>query len=286
MILRRYMVVTAVSLLATLVASGATINPIGTYANWPVAWTALPGLDDPDDGAAEQNDFVGNATYPGAYWSDDGSYIYFRMRLDVDDVDPYPFHDAHIVLIDVVGANFNTETKQLDVEANDGEPDYGFAWDSKSNDPAKHGLEMVVRSVVGPSWGTVQMDDIDGNNGQKLTNDINGNGRTTDGYVRATGLQDTTVTNFGNTTFLDYAVSWSYLETYTGIRRGQTLNIALGSINDATDHNALSGDIAGGALLTDTVTTTGWTSITPVPEPSSGFILGIAGLLGLCHRRR
>lgn len=218
-----------------------TIEHVGTYTNWPVEWTPVVELNDADDGIADQLDFVGNAASPGVYVADNGYYLFFRFRLDVGTAGTTTFRDAHIVFIDVVnylfGTGFGSDQPRV--------PDVGIAWDSKSNDPTKHGLEMVIINVAGSTWNSTRMDDIDYDAGKKLVNDINGAGRSADGYIRTIDGQTTTA--FGDTTFMDFAVSWSYLEAYTALRRGQTWNIALGSIPSATDHNNISADVAGGA---------------------------------------
>ncbi len=248
--------------------SATTYNVIGTYADWPTNWVPVNALNDPDDGLANvQLDFVGDAANPGAYYASNTEYVFFRQRVDLDTASAMSvFHDAHLVLIDLAGQDYNTTTKALQ-SGSDGYPDYGFAWDSKSNDNTKHGLEMVVRSTAATYWNGINMDDIDYSVGQKLANDINGGGRTTDGYLRVIDQQSTTV--FGGTTYIDYAVKWSYLQAYTGLTSNQVWRVAFGSISDATDHNNLNADISGGASPAS-LSTNGWAQIRS----------GINGVLG------
>jgi len=241
----------------------ATNNVIGSYANWPTNWVALNALNDPDDGVSPQLDFVGDTTNPGAYYAFNSEYVFFRQRVQAG-----TFSDSHFVLIDLVGQDYNTTTKTLQ-SGSDGYPDYGFAWDSRSNDPAKHGLEMMVRSTTATYWNGVNMDDIDLDAGKKLTNDINADSRTTDGYVRVIDQQSTAA--FGNTTFIDYAVKWSYLQTYTGLTSNQSWRVAFASIANATDHNNLTADVSGGANPAS-LTTSGWTPVYSTPT-SSGIDL-------------
>jgi len=116
--------------------------------------------------------------------------------------------------------------------------------------------------------------------------------RSTDGYVRSIDGQSTT--NFGNTTFIDFAVSWDYLTTRTadpiagriGLAKDQQWKIAVASINNATDQSTFNADIGGGASTTDSVTTTGWSGPISVPEPSSALMVALAGLLGVFRRRQ
>lgn len=246
--------------------SATTYNVIGTYANWPTNWVAMNALNDIDNGLEKDRlDFVGATGNPGAYYGFNSTYVFFRQRVDVDTVlSVSVFQDALLVLIDLVGQDYNTTTKTLQT-GSDGYPDYGFAWDSKSTDNIRHGLEMMVRSSVSTYWNGVDMDDIDGLNGQKLVNDINGSSRTTDGFVRVIDQQGTT--SFGNTTFIDYAVKWSYLQQYTGLTSNQSWRVAFASISDATDHNKINQDVSGGANP-PSLETIGWVSISSSPMSS------------------
>jgi hypothetical protein len=258
--------VIATIILAGSIGFGATVNQIGSYANWATDWAAIGGYD-ADNGAVEYLDFVGNASNPGLYYANQGGYLFFRMRIDADTFASST--GTHLLLLDV--ANYGVTGI-----------DYGFAWDAFSANNSRHGLEMMIRSVNGPTWGVSQVDDLDGSNGQKLVNDINGDGRTTDGYVRSIDGQSTV--NFGNTTFIDFAVAWSYLETYTDLCSNQVWRVGLASINNATDHNAFNADVSG-ANLTDSISV-GWSSPVAVPEPVSVLLIGSVAAVGLFIRRR
>lgn len=254
--------------------ASTTNNVIGTYASWPTNWVALNSLNDPTDGVAHpESDFVGDTTNSGAYYARNSDYVFFRMRVQIDTVIPgTTFHNAHFVLINLIGSNYVSGALQAGTD--DGNPDYAFTWDSKSNDNTKHGLEMSVRSVIGVDWKSTRMDDVDGDAGKKGTNDINGlisgsTYRTTDGYVRT--IDQAGTTNFGMTTVIDYAVKWSYLQTYTGLTSNQQWRVALASIDNATDHNPLTTDIAGGATPSSLVTQ-GWSTVYSTPT-SSGMAL-------------
>ncbi len=252
-------------------AAAGTIEQVGTGASWPTTWKALGTQNEVNDSVAEQLDFVGDSSNPWGYVASNSEYVFFRQRVDIGTVGASTFGDAHFVLIDVVGNDSDVSTTKLKTSPTDDHlPDYAFAWDSKSNDNAKHGLEMQIRtSAAVTSWDSVRMDDIDGDPAAKLTADINGGSRTGDGYVRTIDGQSTTA--FGLTTFIDYAVKWSYLETYTGLARGQSWRVAFGSIANATDHNAISADVAGGANPASLVTL-GWASVSISPT-SSGIDL-------------
>lgn len=232
-----------------------TVNQVGTYANWPTTWVPLNTLNDADDGlSAAQLDFVGNTTTPAVYCANNAEYVFFRMRVAMDTVLSTTFRDAHFIVINLVGQDMSPTTHTLQAGTEE-LPDYAFAWDSKSNDNTKHGLEMTIRATTGSLWSDVKMDDIDLDAGKKGANDINGDGRTTDGYVRTMDQQSTT--GFGMTTYIDYAVKWSYLRAYTGLNTNQSWKVTVASLANATDHNAFTADIGGGVNPASSVSV-GW----------------------------
>jgi hypothetical protein len=248
--------------LFTSTSLATTNEVIGSYSNWPTTWHPLNTLNDTNDGISAQLDFVGSTTNPAAFYVSTNGYVFFRQRMQAGTAPA--FSGANFVLINLIGTNYG-----MSAGADDGKPDYGFAWDSKSNNNNTHGLEMQVRSSIGATWATTSMTDIDGSIGSKGINDINGNSRTTDGYLRTIDQQSTT--NFGVTTFIDFAVSWSYLQTYTGLKSNQSWRVAFGSLANATDHGAIDGDIAGMVNPTDPITN-GWVTFSSTPT-SSGIDL-------------
>lgn len=266
---------------AVLLASGSfgtTTEIVGSYNNWASEWTAISSLNDADDALTEERlDFVGDSSNAGASWADNGTHLFFRLR--VNDAAAV-FSDTLLILIDVenylYGAGFENDDPHT--------PDFSLAWDSNQIQ-SNHGFEMLVRDATGSLWSDIQMTDLDGSNGQKETNDINGDvsGRGYDGYIRTLSNQGTV--NFGDTTYIDFAVSWNYLEAYTALARGQTWNVALGSIASATDHNRIDADVAGGANPQSLVTL-GWSDPIVVPEPATITMLSLVGVLGLFIRRR
>lgn len=258
---------------ATLAYYGPASGPDGTNA-WPSTWVSIASLNDgADTGLAGKVDFVGDVQNPGFFVAESPTYLFFRMRVNTANAPLGTFTDAHMVLIDVVGWNYPGTGQE-------GAPDYALAWDSKSNDPAQHGLEMqIAASTNGPTWGDVRMGDLDNSAGKKVSPpDINTTG---DGFVRTVDSQASASLG-GNTTFIDFAVSKLYLQAQTPNILTHDLRFQLGSITFATDHNALSADVAGGYSLTSNVTTT-WSSTQPaftVPEPSPCCLLALS-LLGL-----
>lgn len=269
----RTVVVLAVGLFSNP-AFAVTNNVARTFTSWPSEWMVMSGMNDVDNGLNEAVDFVGSSASPGGYYSKGADYVFFRQRLDIGSAPAGTFHDAHMILIDVVGSQFDTTSKTLQTGGDTGKPDYGFAWDSKSNSDTSHGLEMMIPSTLGSYWSDLRMADIDGDSGKKGVNDINGSGRTTDGYVRT--IDSISTSDFGTTTFIDFAVSWSYLSAYTGLNSNQTWRIAFASIENATDHNAINSDVGSGASPSSLLTQ-GFAPMSQVPEPGAFPSLMLAG---------
>lgn len=266
--MRIFFVLLITAFFGVLPSQGAIVEQIGSGLDWNVSWKVINSLNDLDDGKGEI-DFVGDASNPGAYWADNGTYVFFRVQVAAN---TDTFGDSHFLLIDVnnylYGTGFGSDEPYM--------PDYGFVWDSKSADQAAHGLEMLVISSRDNVWNGINMDDIDGSASKKLSNDINGDiaGRGYDGYIRTESGISTT--NFGLTTCIEFAVSWSYLENNTDLERGQVWSVALASIANSTDHNNLTGDIGGGANPSDS-NTLGWAPIGVIPEPATAMLLALGG---------
>ncbi len=256
--------------LAALPGHADIINQYGgAYGDWPTTtWEPIPGINDPDDGVAEQLDFVGDASNGGGFFAYNANYLFFRMRVDEGTVVAGTYHDTLMILVDQTG------------KGTAGLPDYGFAWDSKSNDNTNHGMELMVLDVSGPSWSATRMDDIDGNNAKKIAPpDFSYDGG--DGYLRTVDNQSTT--NFGTTTYVDWAVSWNFLNINTTLRPGQSWYVQFGSIQNATDHNYISADVAGDSSPSERK----WSREFTNPEPASLSLLGLAlGAAAVIRRRR
>ncbi|WP_372794055.1 hypothetical protein [Pontiella sp.] len=262
---------TAVSgiLFAVSAASADTIQQIGSYSGWDsVEWNAIGGLNDAADTSLDGRlDFIGDSADAGGYWGIHDDYVFFRMRLNFASVTADPFHDSHFVLIDAVGYGDDG-----------GLPDYGFVWDSQSNSSDNHGLEMSILDSKnsGTTWDSIKMDDIDGLSGQKGTVDINGDGRDTDGYVQS--VDGVATENLGTTTFLDFAVSLSYLTNQvSALTENSSWRVQFGSIDNSNDHNAIDADWAGDIDLTSSVSESGWSETIAIPEPAAAGLILIFG---------
>jgi hypothetical protein len=246
-------------------ALATTNNVIRECNNWPTTWIPLNALDDGYEGKAHI-DFVGNASNHCGFYAFTNDYVFFRQRVHTNTTDDSVFDNAFFVVINLIGTNYGAGVGE------DGYPDYTFAWDSVNRtDVTQHGLEMQIRAVGSVStWSAIKFNDIDGDNPNfKRVEDINYETRT-DGCVRVISEQSTI--DFGVTTFIDYAVKWSYLQTYTGLNSNQTWKVTFASnivSKNSTDHEFLNGDIAGGAELTSDPTTTGWATVMTTPTGSA-----------------
>lgn len=245
----------------------------GTYSSWPSTWRTLSSATEASNtGVSDYFDFVGDATNPGLYWSSDANYLYFRARVDVDEVANTTLWGGTVFVM----IQYPTGGDTL--------PDWAFGWDVQSSTIADHGLEMEkYQPNSGNAWSDVRFDDIDGNNAQKLFPPGSADFRLTggDGYVRTVDHQSTS--NFGDTTYVDYAVSWSYLAANTALRSGQTWNVQMGTRVDSNDHNWVSTDVAAGANPGDP-RTYGGTIVVPEPQHYA-FAAGL-GLASFALLRR
>ncbi len=149
---------------------------------------------------------------------------------------------------------------------------------------------MNVPNTTGTSWGATKLHDLDGVIATKIAPpDFLYTGG--DGYVRTVDSQMTT--NFGNTTFIDFALSWDYLDTATSgaIVPGTSWNIQFGSISNNTDHAFIAADVAGGLTPSTTpLTYSAYQQLgdgpATVPEPATCTALIILGALKFAFRKR
>lgn len=224
-----------------------TTDRVGAKSSWPAAWIPISSLNDGDDGLGLQYDFVGDATNPGFYQYYDGTYLYFRMRVDLNAYADGAFNGTHFIMIDC-GTNDATNSC---TGALDDKEDYAFVWDSAATPASKHGLEMTVKSVVGlTAWSDSRFDDLDGLSADKGDADfaVPTDGTTGEGYIRTIDQQSTT--NFGNTTFIDFAIQCAYLSTNTNLEcTGQTWKIQIGSTANSNDHTTVSEDVGANSSV-------------------------------------
>jgi len=252
---------------------GATIinHYGGVYGGWSTNWNAISGINDPIDPLAEGRlDFVGDGNNPGGYYAADANYVYFRVQVHDSAPASNVWNGTLMVMIDLMGQGASNV------------PEYSFAWDTRQDAP-NHGLELQVSNLWGTSWSNVRMADRDGSNGQKIAPpDFSLSGG--DGYVRTVDSQAST--NFGLTTYVDIAASWSFLRANTTLNTGQLWRVQFGSINLANDHNVIDYDVAGGVNPSDANSIQTWSSAIMVPEPASMALLVLAGLAVWRFRRK
>ncbi len=223
---------------------------------WPtdLQWIAIPSLDDPNDSLAKGYlDFVGDfSSYHTCYHYTTSNYMFFRIRVNYSGsvTADSPFADTILIMID-----YN----------NDGTAEYAIAWDTKGGQTqaGEHGLEMLLYDTTQPTWYYTSFKDLDGLVGQKKSPpDFN---KTGDGCVRT--IDGVSSGSLGTTTFIDFAISCSYLSSdktpYSNIAlrcTGQTWKIQLGSISNETDHGWVRYDVA--ANSSPTTDPKGWSSLT------------------------
>jgi hypothetical protein len=255
-------------------ARAAVVDLLGNKASWTTSWTPVTGVSDgKGDFGSAKVDLVGDASDPLAYWGKDASHAYFRFRLATGTVSGASDFDgsSYFVFINKAGSS------------PDHYPQYAISWDGQQN----HYLELnTVPTTTYTTWSQLDVEDHDGNRGQKLADDINGGGRTTDGYARVVDQQSTAA--FGPTTFFEIAISWDYLSSQnTGLAPDQTWRLAFGTLNSASEHAGPKADVAGGSTL-DFSINNGWSAdITPVPEmpAAPAVVLLLAGLAGYSRHR-
>ncbi len=207
----------------------------GAFASWPAdaSWIPIASLNDPNDKLSKSHlDIVGDTTNPAVYHFVTDTYWYARVRMDYGGAvtTNSPFTDTVGVYLD-----YNR----------DGALDYGLVWDTKAKPTTAHGLGLQVPKDEGKSWSKTRLSDLDKDANKKVAPPDLGltNG---DGFVRTvTGVS---TTNFGLTTYLDFAVKCSYLAANSKLRcTGQSWNIMVGTSDDSNSQNFVKYDVAGAA---------------------------------------
>jgi len=245
-------------------------GPTSPAPTWPTGgqWEARSRFNDGIDGG-DEIDLVGGsgATYAGLYVYDDDNYLYFRIRVNyagafggtTEDDTPWWGNDTVWVMID---------------GNRDYVVDYALAWDAKSKDNTKHGLEFQIRNDAGATWGTTRFYDIDMDAAKKTVSgtcagnascyhyDVDQSGQ---GYVRVTDQQEvcdspwTACSTMSDTAYIDIAVKWDYILSATTVpafgalglpaltkANADSWNLQLGTKSGANDHVWVDSDIAAG----------------------------------------
>ncbi len=236
----------------------ANTDLINTKSSWPAdsAWIEIPKLRDGSDITATGWDFTWNTSSQGTvYYYDDGSFLYFRTRLKGNTVTWNSSSPGAIWIYIKKAGSANLV-------------DFAIAWDAANfSNKATHGLEMqTLDSASSSLWPSLTMKDVDALPNAKTIADINYTGYT-DGYLRV--VDGLTRADEG-TCYLDWAVSWAYLNNTTrhsnfGLSRSDTWYVAVGSLCNSNDHGPLgdyvnpgnSSDVAGLVNYNSTAITEG-----------------------------
>jgi len=282
--LRTWIVVCLLFTLASTQA-GLFTPVIGTWPNNSISWqganTDQIGAETDGQGGDATFDIVGDGTHAALQYGQDNNYAYFRLQIGHANIMSTSLNGSYMIYVDRLGWQASTTP---------GTPDFAFAWDSKSNDVTKHGLEMMKYGTLsGGTWGNTKMDDVDNSDSTKGTSDINGptgSQRVGDGMVRVeTGA--TGASGAGANSYVEFAISWYYLTQHstTQLAPGQSWNITAGTITAENDHGnpTPDGDILGFSFASTPISGgPGWAlpGITPVPEPVN-VALGVFGVLAL-----
>lgn len=260
----------------------------GTWNAWPTVWTAISSLNEgTDTGVASYLDFVGNTASPLASYALTSNYICFRLQVDANAYSSSWVGSTFMILVNAVGYN-----NPLNLTNQNAAPDFSFAWDNNVA-AQNHGLEMQIPSTLGNTFKDLRMADLDGNSGQKITNmttvtpTLANDFRLTggDGYIQTVSGHD--AGTLGTTTYIEIAISRAYLTANVpALAANSSWQIQLGTIPNANDHNAITGDVAGGLTPDSTIISTAWSDPINVPEPSTNALLFLAGGMALVALRQ
>lgn len=228
------------------------VNVVSLFA-WPTAGQWFPilrnslYLQDPIGDASGSRDVVGDNTYPAAFMFNDGTYVYFRLRLNADPtgsggqglLQPFGWgvlFDTNLnyanyewmIMVDGIAQTEIIELWQNTVQGTPGSP----------TDPS----EILVYSI--PVSGNIQI---------SLAN------------TSFSGNPDY---------FIDWRLPYNILQQYLGLTDTSPLRMFFGTSNNA---NSLSADLVGVSDLY-----TGFTdSVTPFgTRPTTGIIRFVADIAG------
>lgn len=231
----------AILLALSLGAVHADVDWPASTPGWiPVTIQGGQPYVEPDDQTPDVIDLRGDATYNTGYWFFDGQDLMFRMRVD-----------------DTPGTN----TQQVWQVLLDTDGDDGVEWALQYDANVDDAIELVTALIGGPNWTDVQLSTVDV--WMSTTPSI---------YGRFIDPTDDGSTFDGDTDgFVDVAIPWTELQTYTGITLSTPIRIAFAT---SSQHNNINKDLP-----------TDWGDPFVLPEPGTISLVAL-GLLGVGVRLR
>ncbi|PLY06793.1 MAG: hypothetical protein C0624_04090 [Desulfuromonas sp.] len=220
-------------------------------------------VDDPEKDSATSRDIVGDSTYPAAYLYNDGTYIYFRIRIDEDP------RDNSLTGLDPFGWGF-----LIDTDGDTGDYEYMIMLDGITSPEEIYLAENTVKTnISNPSdkaetivWSQLLNNDPISGNYQVLTpTDIGG-----------------PTSSFGGDDdyYLDYRMPYDVFKTTLGLTDDSLIRLFIGSSNSAQTLTADLGTTASSAydgLLNDGISD----EVLPNGElPATGALSFVADLSG------
>jgi uncharacterized repeat protein (TIGR01451 family) len=243
--------------------SAQTASAWPSDSDWNPLYRAGTFVDDPESDSATSRDIVGDTTMAAASLYNDGTYIYFRIRLDDDP------RDNTLTALDPFGWGF-----LIDTDGDTGDYEYMIMLDGIVNPEEIYLAENTVKTNISdPSdkaetivWSQLLNNDPTSGNYRVLTSaDIDG-----------------PTSNFGGDEdfYIDYRMPYDVFKNTLGLTDDSLIRLFIGSSNSAQTLTADLGTTASSAydgLLNDGVSD----ETLPNGElPSTGTLTFVAALDG------
>ena len=234
-----------------------------TDSDWNPLYRAGGFVDDPEKDSATSRDIVGDTTFAAASLYNDGTYIYFRIRLDEDP------RDNSLTGLDPFGWGF-----LIDTDGDTGDYEFMIMLDGIVKPEEIYLAENTVKTNL--SDPSDKAETITWS--QLLNNDpISGNYR----VLTSTDPGGPT-TNFGGDSdfYIDYRMPFDVFKTTLGLNDNSLIRLFIGSSNSAQTLTADLGTTASSAydgLLNDGISD----EVLPNGElPSTGALIFVADING------
>jgi len=247
------------TLVLVMLPTSAQAWPADTSWN-PLYYNGGNYVDDPEKDSATSRDIVGDATYPAASMYNDGTYIYFRQRLDEDP------RDNSLTGLDPFGWGF-----LFDTDGDSGDYEFMLMLDGIVNPESIYLAENTVKTNLSdPSdkaetivWSQLLNSDPTSGNYRVLTPADPG------GPTSSFGGDDDY--------YLDYRMPYDVFKTTLGLNDDSLIRLFIGSSNSAQTLTADLGTTGGTTTLNAGLSD----EVLPNGElPSTGALSFVADLAG------